>query len=267
MLRDVARLLGSLMRFAAAVPAGLLPCRYWPRLEQHVPVSRAALASAIATLAVAGIVGVPAFFRHSEASADRAAETMLQATGWRVPTPGSKAPSSSRATTTWLSSYLAFLSFGLLTPAGLFSAYLGLTAVVRAACVASDEPIGDPLLTALDAVVRRTSGGRRAHQAQLARERLEGPEVADRLIPGRAAGFPDADCVVVASRRKPDWTAGAFVITSEKWYRLGNPVERQTPGGLRTLYPLTELRDAEVVRRGIHYDLPALGVWQPRPPE
>ena len=67
-----------------------------------------------------------------------------------------------------------------------------------------------------------------------------------------------APYVVVASRRKPGWEAGAFIITSDTWYRLSAPSERQTPGGLRTLYRLTELRDHEVLRRGVRYALPAL---------
>ncbi len=48
-----------------------------------------------------------------------------------------------------------------------------------------------------------------------------------------------------------------FVMTSDKWYRLGTPVERQMPGGLRTLYPLTELRDNEALRKGVRYELAA----------
>ena len=46
------------------------------------------------------------------------------------------------------------------------------------------------------------------------------------------------------------------MITSEKWFRLGIPHERQMRGGLRTLYPLTEITDHEVLRRGIPYELP-----------
>jgi hypothetical protein len=255
-LGDLATSFEAVMRFAAATAAALVPRRYWPSVEEHLPITQAALASAVATLALAGVIAVPAFFRHSEASADRAVEAMLQSSGWRTPAPGSPPPSSSRATATWVTSYLAFFSFAFFTPVGLFSTYLGLSAVVRAVCVAADEPMGDPLLTAVDAVARRGSYERRMRRARLSRERLEGPEVADRLVPAPAAGFADADVVVVASRQKPEWTAGAFVITSEKWYRLGHPVERLTPGGLRTLYPLTELRDREVVRRGIHYELP-----------
>ena len=63
--------------------------------------------------------------------------------------------------------------------------------------------------------------------------------------------------MVIASRRKPGWEPGVFVITDRGWYRLGAPAERDTPAGLRTLYPLTEVRDQEVLRKGVHYAFPA----------
>jgi hypothetical protein len=64
--------------------------------------------------------------------------------------------------------------------------------------------------------------------------------------------------VIVASRRKPDWQPGVFIITAEKWYRVGESAERQMPGGLRMFYPLTEITDHEVLRRGVPYELPPL---------
>jgi hypothetical protein len=257
-LRDFATFLHAVVCLAAATAAGALPRRYWPHLEERLPIARVALVSALTTVAIAGVIALPAFFRHAEASADRAADTMLQSTGWRSPGPGGRAPSDGTALATWLTSYLSFLSFALLTPAGLVSAYLGASGLFRAVAAAVDEPRGDPLLTALDAATRRAWSRHRSREATAARERAEGPEVPDRLVPGAVAGFPDATYVVVASRQKPGWAAGAFVITAEKWYRLGTPVERRMPGGLRTLYPLTELRDHEVLRRGIPYELPAL---------
>jgi hypothetical protein len=257
-LRDLWNFAKAAMRFAAATAAALLPRRYWARLDVRLPVSRAALLSALATVALAAVIGVPAFFRHAETNAGLATDVMLRATGWSAAKPGAPAPAQKLAVATWGASYLSFFTFAFLTPIGLLTTYLVLTGLVRAVATAADDARGDPILTAIDAVGRRAWQMTRAHRTRLARERLEGPEVPDRLVPGRAAGFPDADYVVVASRRKPGWEAGAFVITSEKWYRLGTPVERQMPGGLRTLYPLTELRDHEVLRRGIRYELPAL---------
>jgi hypothetical protein len=64
--------------------------------------------------------------------------------------------------------------------------------------------------------------------------------------------------VVIASRQKPGWTSGTFVITKDAWYRLGEPFEFRSPEGLRTAYTLTALQTTEVLRRGIRYDLPPL---------
>lgn len=114
------------------------------------------------------------------------------------------------------------------------------------------------MLTLVDSIIstlRRKAAARRDVRA---REALEGPEVPDRLVTGRAAGLPDADFVVVASRRKPGWERGVFVITPDLWYRLGAPTERRLHAGLRTLYPLTEIRDLEVVRKSVEYALPPL---------
>jgi len=55
--------------------------------------------------------------------------------------------------------------------------------------------------------------------------------VPDRLVTGPAAGIPDAELVVVASRQKPGWERGVFVITPDAWYRLGEPIDRLQPEG------------------------------------
>ncbi len=47
-------------------------------------------------------------------------------------------------------------------------------------------------------------------------------------------------------------------MTSEQWYRLGEPYDLETPAGLRTAYPLTKFDSLEAVRRGIEYELPTL---------
>lgn len=244
------------MRFIVAIVAALLPRHYWSRLDTVVPVSRAAIVSSIATILLAAAIAIPAFLRHVEENAGEAVELMLQATGWR-PASGTAVPSDEVAVGSWNASYLSPLMF-FLTPLGLFSTYLAASGYVRAVSAYVDDARGDPILTVIDRIVRHVWGNAAANRARRDRERLEGPEVPDHLVTGRAAGFPDAHFVVVASRRKPGWQAGAFVITSEKWYRLGPPVERQMPVGLRTLYPLTELTDHEVLRRGIAYELPPL---------
>lgn len=244
------------IRAIAAIAAGALPCRYWRHLEPYVPISRAALASALATLLLAAVIGIPGFFRHAEANAGRAIDLTLQATGWRPAEGGAPPPSDAAAGVTWAASFLSLFTFAFLTPIGLLATYLILTGVVCVVSVVADDPRGDPLLTVADAAGLRLWRAWSARRARRRREALEGPEIPDRLVPGRAAGFPEADVVVVASRRKPDWEAGVFVITADAWYRLGTPVERQMPGGLRTLYPLTELRDQEALRRSVRYELP-----------
>ena len=244
------------MRFIAAIVAAVLPRHYWSRLDTVLPVSRAAVASSIATIFLAALIFIPAFLRYVEGNAGEAVDLMLQATGWR-PVSGAAAPSEGVAVGSWTGSYLSPLIF-LFTPLGLFSAYLAVSGYVRAVSAYVDDARGDPILTVIDRLGRHAWDKAIANRATRVRERLEGSEMPDVLVAGRAAGFPDADFVVVASRRKADWRAGAFVITSDKWYRLGTPVERQMPGGLRTFYPLTELNDMEVLRRGIRYELPRL---------
>ena len=258
MWRNLWQAVASVLGFAAATATGIVPRRYWSSLDTLIPVSRAALASALATFALAAVIGIPAFFRYAEANAGQAVDLMLQSAGWRATPAGAAVPSQAAGQLAWASSFLWLFTFAFFTPIGLLISYLAVTGFVRAVSVAVDDARGDPVLTTIDAVGRRVWQKAQTRRARMNREQLEGPEVADRLVPGRAAGFPDADLVVVSSRRKADWEKGAVVVTSEKWYRLGVPVERQMRGGLRTLYPLTELRDSEVLRRGVSYELPPL---------
>ena len=62
-----------------------------------------------------------------------------------------------------------------------------------------------------------------------------------------------------ASRAKHGWENGVTVFTAGAAYRIGQPVERTIAGRLRTLYPLTEHKDFEAVRKSVHYDLPVRG--------
>ena len=80
----------------------------------------------------------------------------------------------------------------------------------------------------------------------------------DVLLTGSAAGLSGCSLVVVASRRKPGWTRGAFVVTAQRRFRIGDPLDCRTPNGLRRLYPLTEATDLEVMRRWVRYELPPL---------
>ena len=216
-----------MLGFLSAIPLGLIPRRYWQSLDAWVPIHRAAWASALATFALSAVIGIPAFFRYIDAS---------------------------------IGSLTAFAPFVFLfaTPIGLFTLYLALTGWLRFIAWYVEDPWGDPLLTIGDALVRRSWYRHRDQIARRDREEREGPEVPDVLVTGESAGLPDADLVVIASRRKPEWDAGAIVVTDEKWFKLGASVEQQMPGGWRTLYPLTELHHHEVLRRAVRYTLPPI---------
>lgn len=254
--------MSALLEYLAAVGCALLalaaaplPKRWWDSLEA-LPIRRAAALSGLAT-AAAGLVmggrGLLAYLgRASNAAIDATIElTARQARG--------EAPLTD-VTTFDLQrlSIFSFVAFVLFTPLGLLALYLVVSGVVRAASSWVEQPLGDPLLTGLDAALSRASRRLRRRSADASRKRQEGPEVPDRLFTGAWAGLEGVDYVVVASRRKPDWTAGTFVITRDKWYTLGEPFDMQLPQGLRTVYPLTEQKVAEVLRRGVPYELPLL---------
>ncbi len=78
-----------------------------------------------------------------------------------------------------------------------------------------------------------------------------------------AGGAPEAAFVVVASRVKPGWDEGAFVMAAQAWFRLGRPFDQRYPDGLRRVYPLIVPGAAEVIRRQVAYELPALSERYP----
>ena len=243
-------------RALLAVPVALLPQRYWESLDL-LPVRQASHASGLLTTTGGLYLGG----RGLIAYLNRAADASISAT-FDIAARQSRGESPAGVdVTTWdlqRLSVFSFVAFVLVTPLGLFATYLVLSGLLRAVSGVFDQPIGDPLATGLDALVRRVTGRRRARRAAAARLRAEGPEVPDRLRTGGWAGLEGVDYVVVASRRKPGWTRGTFVITSDRWYTLGEPFDMKLPQGLRTIYPLTEQRVADVLRRGVPYELPPL---------
>jgi hypothetical protein len=153
-------------------------------------------------------------------------------------------------------SAMAPFTFAFGTPVGLTAVYLSVTAIIRGAAAYVDDPIGDPTLTLVDGIIHRRRVAAATARVKAERDRIEGPDVPDRLVDAKAAGFSGADFIVIASRRKADWSKGTFVVTGDKWYRVLDPVEQQTPAGLRTLYPLAEINDLEVMRKWVEYELP-----------
>lgn len=156
-----------------------------------------------------------------------------------------------------LSAFSPF-TFALLTPKGLLATYLVVTGSVRALFAATSTIPGDPLLALADRLYQEHRLRSAEERAAAEREAREGPAMPDLLETGPAAGFPEADWVVVASRVKPGWDKGVFVVTADRWYRIADSFDRRTPEGLRRFYVLHAVGQAEVIRRSVFYDHPQL---------
>jgi hypothetical protein len=165
---------------------------------------------------------------------------------------------------------LSLPTYAFFTPRGLFATYLVVSSLLRLLVAAAQEIPGDPLLTLADAAFARRGAAMAIARRNEERQRREGDEVPDVVLPGAECGLEalsDADWVVIASRKKPGWDKGATVRTPRKLFRLGTPVDRDRPEGLRAFYPLYALGQAEVVRRLVDYDNDALGAAPaPEPP-
>jgi hypothetical protein len=223
-----------------ALPCATLPKRYWQSID--LPVDNVAAVSAMLTLFLGAALGISGFFAHMEAIL---AAREFTPSPWMMP---------------------AFFGYVFFTPRGLFSLYLVVAGLLRAVGSFTGEPFGDPILTGIDAVVSRTRTSQREQSARAARERLERSDEPDRRYDGEWAGLAAVDYVIVAARRKPGWTKGTWVITAEGWFTLGEPFDRPTPNGLRTVYPLTlQTTTLDVLRKGVSYELPPLRRTSARP--
>jgi hypothetical protein len=151
-----------------------------------------------------------------------------------------------------------YVSYVLLTPRGLFSLYLVFAGVIRAGAWLVGDAMGDPLLTLVDSGWRTLLRQRHAARTRQQRLALERDDEPDRRYGGEWAGLAGVDFVIVSARRKPGWTKGTYVMTSDGWYVLGEPFDRPMANGLRTVYPLTEHRTLDVLRKGVTYELPPL---------
>lgn len=244
------------------MPAALLPRRRWPAFDS-LPIERLSLVSALFALGAGVALGVDGFLVYASRAADGLAAATLDVAAHQTARPAGPEISTAAPVAISIFSLVAFL---LTTAKGWLTIYLLGSGTVRAVGSLINDPAGDPLLSVLDSLLTRASRRVRSTSSRRARERLEGPETPDFLFTGERAGVPAADYVVIASRRKPDWTAGTFIITSDKWYTLGEPFDMEFPQGLRSAYPLTEQKVCEVLRRGIAYELPRLiGGRRPSP--
>ena len=239
-------MLGRPVAFAAAMIAALLPYRHWQRVPVSIPVRDAAFVSGVLTFFAGAAIGIPGFLEHAAATVSLANETML------------KYDFFNRGLASGFGG-LSIFTFLLLTPQGWATLYLLGSGGLRAMAAWFDDPVGDPMLTLIDSRFGAQRQRRTQDRERREREMLEGPELADRVISSTTAGIPGCDLVIVSTRRKPGWERGTTVFTADAAYRIGEPVERTVAGRLRTLYPLTEHKDFEAVRRSVHYDLPVRG--------
>src|SRR5260221_9470805 len=236
-------------RFFGAMVAAVLPHRHWHRLSESFPMEAAAVVAGIATLFAGAAVGIPGFLEHATANTSLANDSMMTE-AMRNPHAGySQGLAQGFAG-------LSIFTFLLLTPKGWLTTYLIGSGGVRMGAAWFGDPVGDPVLTGLDEILWRWRLRRGTRHDLRTRNALEGPEIPDRVVSGARAEIPGCDLVIVSSRRKPGWARGTVVYTATTCYRIGDPIERTVAGHLRTLYPLTEHKDFEAVRKSVNYDIP-----------
>jgi hypothetical protein len=248
-------MLRSGLTFLGAMPASLLPVRHWQRFPSSFPMIPAAFASGLLFFFMAAAIGLPGFYRHAGMLVSASNAAILNVAGQQVASGMREGDAKEVRFETGLNA-LAVLTFLLLTPTGWLTLYLAGTGGFRMASAWFDDPVGDPLLTALDHILWANRDRRSARNARQTRAALEGPETPDRVISSATAGIPGCDMVIVTARRKPGWERGVAVYTASACYRIGEVVERTIAGNVRTLYPLIEHTDLEAVRKSVNYDLP-----------
>jgi hypothetical protein len=223
----------GLIAYPLAILAGFLPRRYWESID--LPVENVALASALVNFFGSAALGIIGYFEFLA----RVLEERL----WTSPP----------------FMIYVFISYVFATPQGLFSLYLAGTGLIRYGSWFIGDPIGDPALTLADNLSRRWRTSTRARSDRNERLALERDDEPDRRYDGEWAGLDDADFVIVTARRKPGWTKGTWIITSEGWFTLGEPFDRPMPQGLRTVYPMSlQTNTLDVLRKGVSYELPPL---------
>jgi hypothetical protein len=236
------------METALGVFRCLLPARYWQEMR------RGAFFSILLTAALGVRIGYAGFFEQARKAGEEGAKLALN-----VGAPGggvSGLDQTAQVAAALQASALVPFAFFLFTPLGWLADYLVISAVFRGVTLAVDNPWGDPLLTAIDHLVRGRNAGRRAKAEAEERERAEGPAVPDQILECRKFAGKEADFVVVSSRRKEGWTALTTVVSQTIRLRIGDPREMTIEGRLRTCYPLKVIRDIQVDRRIVHYEWP-----------
>lgn len=248
--------MGYTLDLLRALPVALLPKRVWQSFD--LPVANVAAASAFIMLFAGFALGIRGYFDYLE----RLRTTSTGVSIIEIAERQNQGTLPEDATVSAIPAGLAAtapLAFAFFTPLGWLATYLVASSLFRIAGAYVEEPHGDPVLTAADALAQRWRGARVQRTERAAREQLEGMDEPDRLYRGDWAGLPDVTFVVVAARRKPGWTRGTWVITDDGWFTLGEPFDRPMPNGLRTVYPLTaQTSTLDVLRKGVSYQLPPL---------
>lgn len=260
--------LDGIFRIVVALFACVLPRGVWIRWTDRLPLSHMIIPSAVLTLGLGGVFGVVGYLDFALDTASRTNQAMLQIAEQQNSGTADRGVDASAGMAASLT-MLAMVTFAFFTPKGIGCTYLVLSGLYRVLSCVANEPQGDPLLTFLRWCFVRTSGRTRESFVKLDRERRQGREVPDRMKLGVDCDFPRADFVIIASREKVEWTQGAVLFTRRGCFRVGVAAERETPEGLRTLYPLTEVGQADVMRKIVRCELPRLeaAVKEPEPVE
>jgi hypothetical protein len=234
------------MRALAAILLSNLPVRWWRPFDELFPLYEYAWVAGLLTCLCGFAIGIPGYLGFLETAADGFNRVV------------SFDPNVGDASRGWAVGSLAIYLF--FTPEGLLASYLSLSGLIRfASAYIVDDVRGDFILTGLDALVRRIWGRADSYDKRRAREKLEGPETPDRLVTGTQVGKPEIEFVVLASRRKVDWTPNSYLVASDGTaFRIGPSFDFVSPAGLRTAYPLSTLRGGEAIRHSIPYELPPL---------
>jgi hypothetical protein len=236
--------MGTIVRFVVGVVATLLPARYWTRVNARgIPVFP--VLSPLICLAAGLVIGLPHIYRHLLVSAS-SAQRMVAIAG-----------SSDERTAVAQAQTLSLLSaIGVVfTPLGFLSIWLTLSAAARLLGAYLGEPFGDPAVSGVDWLARELRRRASAALSAIRTRARYGRHETDRVMDAAACGVGDADVVVIASRPKPGWTAGAVVLTEDGYYALLRPFEVVVDGHQRIGYPLVRKRDFEIVRKVFRYDL------------
>jgi len=235
----------------------VLPRRLWSRFE--LPVERGAWVSALTTVAVGFFVGVDSYLRFAKALGEATAAQVIELS-YRQMESGA---SQGNPGLPLLATAVSIFSF-LITPLGLVALYLVASGTIRAIGCAVDQPSGDPLLTVLDHYAAKHRRRSEAEQEEAERAALEGPATPDLLQHGPDPDHPHAEWTLIASRVKPGWDRGVFVVTTDRWYRISDVFDKKTEMGLRRFYVLEAVGQAEVIRRSVYYDHPDLSLMHER---